>query len=108
MRITLLVIVLDDIFTNDNPEFAKHIPNIYLAEFQLNKANTSVKETFFLDVNTKMYVSICSIIHTSVYDKRHDFGFSIVSINFLWLNGDIHILSSYSIYFSLLVQFARC
>ena len=27
---------LDDIFTNDNPEFEKHIPDIYPAELQLN------------------------------------------------------------------------
>ena len=32
---------LDDIFTIDNPEFEKHISDIYPAELQLNKANTS-------------------------------------------------------------------
>ena len=36
---------LDDIFTIDNPEFAEHIPDIYPRELQLNKANTSDKET---------------------------------------------------------------
>ena len=34
---------LDDIFTIDNPEFEKYIPDIYPAELQLNKANTSDK-----------------------------------------------------------------
>ena len=34
---------LDDIFTIDNPEFEKHIPDIYPAELQLNKTNTSKK-----------------------------------------------------------------
>ena len=43
---------LDDIFTIDNHEFEKHIPDIYPAELQLNKANTSDKETSFLDLNT--------------------------------------------------------
>ena len=47
---------LDDIFTIDNPEFAEHIPDIYPRELQLNKANTSDKETSFLDLNI-----ICSI-----------------------------------------------
>ena len=44
---------LDDILTIDNPrpEFEKHIPDIYPAELQLNKANTSDKETSFLDLN---------------------------------------------------------
>ena len=36
---------LDDIFTFDNPEFAEHMPDIYPREPQLNKANTSDKET---------------------------------------------------------------
>ena len=39
---------LDDIFTIDKPEFEKHIPDIYPMELQLNKANTSDKETSFL------------------------------------------------------------
>ena len=43
----------DDIFTIYNPEFAKHVPNIYQTEFQLNKANTSDKETSFLDLREK-------------------------------------------------------
>ena len=94
---------LDDIFTIDNPEFEKYIPDIYPAELQLNKANTSDKETSFLDLNIKV---IGSDIHTSVYDKRDDFGFPIV--NFPWLSGDVPRLPSYGIYISQLVRFARC
>ena len=45
---------LDDIFTIDNPEFAGHIPDIYPRKLQLNKANTSAKETYFLDLNIKV------------------------------------------------------
>ena len=68
---------LDDLFTIDNPEFEKHIPDIYPTELQLNKTNTSNKETSFLDLNIKV---IGSDVHTSVYDKRDDFGFPIVNI----------------------------
>ena len=56
---------LDDIFTVDNPEFAEHIPDIYPRELQLNKANTSDKETSFLDLNIKVVGSNTGI-HTSV------------------------------------------
>ena len=94
---------LDDIFTIDNPEFEKYIPDIYPAELQLNKANTSDIETSFLDLNIKV---IGSDIHTSVYDKRDDFGFPIV--NFPWLSGDVPRLLLYGIYISQLVRFARC
>ena len=57
---------------------------VHPAELQLNKANTSDKETSFLDLNIKV---IGSDIHTSVYDKRDDFGFPIVNIP--WLSGDV-------------------
>ena len=89
---------LDDIFTIDNPEFEKHIP-----ELQMNKANTPDKETSFLDLNINV---IDSDIYTSIYDKRDDFGFPIV--NFPWLSGDIPRLPSYGVYISQLVRFARC
>ena len=94
---------LDDIFTIDNLEFDKHTPDIYPAELQLNKANTSDKATSFLDLNIKV---VGSDIHTSVYDKCDDFGFPIV--NFPWLSGDVPRLPSYGIYISQLVRFARC
>ena len=39
---------LDDIIIIDNPEFETTIPDIYPTEPQLNKANTSDKETSIL------------------------------------------------------------
>ena len=46
---------LDDMFTIDNPEFVEHIPDIYPRELQLNKANTSDKEIYFLGFKYKSY-----------------------------------------------------
>ena len=63
---------LDDIFAIDKPEFDKHIPDVYPTKLQVNKANTSEKETSFLDFDINV---IGSDVHTSVYDKRNDFGF---------------------------------
>ena len=76
---------------------------MYPTDLQLNKANTSDKETCFLDLNIKV---IGSDVHTSVYDKRDDFGFPIV--DFPWLGGDVPRLQSYGVYISQLVRFARC
>ena len=45
---------------------------------------------------TNMQKETCK--HTSVYDKRDDFGFPIV--NFPWLSGDVPRLPSYGIYIS--------
>ena len=86
---------LDDIFTIDNFEFEKLISDVYPAELHLSKANTSDKESSFLDLDIKV---IGSGIHTSVYDKRDDFGFPI--INFPWLSGDVPRLPSNGIYIS--------
>ena len=71
-----------DVFTIDNPELKKHIPDIYPRELQLKKENNSDRETSFLDLNIKVFGSD---VHTSVCDKRDDFGFPIV--NFPWLSG---------------------
>ena len=94
---------LYDIFNIDNSDFEKHIRDLYPAELQLKKANTSDKETSFLDLNIKV---IGSDIHTSVYDKRDDSGCPI--INFQWLSGDVPRLPTYGIYISEFVRFARC
>ena len=45
-----------DIFTIDYPGFEKNISDIYPAELQLNEANTSNKETSFLDLNIKSFL----------------------------------------------------
>ena len=76
---------------------------LYPAELQLNKANTSDKQTSFFDLNLKV---IGSDIHSTVYDKRDDFGFPVV--NFPWMRGDVPRLPSHGIYNSQLVRFAGC
>ena len=88
--------------TIDNPEFAESIPDFNSRELQWNKANISDKETSFLDLNIK---DIGSNIHNTVYDKHDDLGFP--KISFPWLSGDVPRLSSYGIYNSQLVRFAR-
>ena len=42
---------------------------------------------------------------TKIYDKRDDFDFDIV--NFPFLDGDVHRRTSYGVYISQLIRFAR-
>ena len=61
---------LDDIFTIDNNEFTKHIPDKYQMKLQLNKANYSDKEASLIDLNTKVidsdvYAAFTTIAITS-------------------------------------------
>ena len=78
---------LDDIFTIDNPEFEKYIPDIhdiYSTELQSEDANTSDKETPFLDLNIKYIGSVDSLIR------------------------DVTRITSYGLYISQLVKCAMC
>ena len=78
------------------------ISQIYPSELKLNKANTSDTEAAFLD----LHLSISNdIVSTNIYDKRDNFDFEIV--NFPLLDGDFPRSTSYGIYISQLIRFAR-
>ena len=59
-------------------------------------------EAAFLD----LHLSISNdIVSTKIYDKRDDFDFEIV--NFPFLDGDVPRSTSYGVYISQLIRFAR-
>ena len=94
---------LDGILNINNVFFFDNmVSQIYPSELQLNKANTSNKEAAFLD----LHLSISNdIVSTKIYDKRDDFDFEIV--NFPFLDGGIPRSTSYGVYISQLIHFAR-
>ena len=86
----------------DNPYFEGMVNRIYPPELQLNKANTSDTEAPFLD----LHLSISNgFVSSKIYDKRDDFDFDIV--NFPFLDGDVPRSTSYGVYMSQLIRFAR-
>ena len=93
---------LDDLLNIDNPYFEGMVNRIYPPELQLNKANTSDTEAPFLD----LHLSISNrFVSSKIYDKRDDFDFDIV--NFPFLDGDVPRSTSYGVYISQLIRFAR-
>ena len=93
---------LDDILNINNVYFENMVSQIYPLELQLNKANASDTEAAFLD----LHLSISnSIVSTKIYDKHDDFDFEIV--NFPFLDGDVPRSTSYGVYISQLIRFAR-
>ena len=93
---------LDDILNINNVYFDNMVSQIYPSELQLNKANASDTEAAFLD----LHLSISNdIVSTKIYDKRDDFDFEIV--NFPLLDGDVPRSTSYGVYISQLIRFAR-
>ena len=76
------------------------VSQIYPSELQLNKANAFDTEAAFLD----LHLSISNdIVSTKIYDKRDDFDFK----NFPFLDGDVPRSTSYGVYISQLIRFAR-
>ena len=74
----------------------------YAPKLQLNKANASDTEAPFLD----LHLSISNrFVSSNIYDKHDDFDFDIV--NFPYLDWDASCSTSYSVYISQLIRFAR-
>ena len=92
---------LDDLLNIDNI-IDQMVDRIYPTELQLNRANSSDTEAPFLDLN------LCisnGTVSTKIYDKRDDFDFDIV--NFPFLDGDVPRRTSYGVYISHVIRFAR-
>ena len=78
------------------------VRQIYPSELQLNKANTSDTKAAFLD----LHLSISNdIISSKINAKRDEFDFEIV--NFPFSDGDGLRSTSYEVYISQLIRFAR-
>ena len=93
---------MDDILNIDNTYFDSMVNHIYPSELQLNKTNVSDTEASFLD----LHLSISDgFVKTKIFDKRDDFDFDIV--NFPFLDGDVPCSTSYGVYISQLIRFAR-
>ena len=82
--------------------FDNMVSQKYPSELQLYTANTSDTEAAFLD----LHLSISNyLVSTKIYDKRDDFDFDIVNLPFL--DGDVPRSTSYRVYISQLIRYAR-
>ena len=93
---------LDAILDINNVYFDNISSQIYPSELQLNNANTFDTKAAFLD----LHLSISNnILTTKIYDKHDDFDFETVNVPFL--DGDVPRSTSYGVYISQLIRFAR-
>ena len=93
---------LDDILNINNVYFDNMVSQIYPSELQPDKANTFDTEAAFLDLHLSISNDIDS---TKIYDKRDDFDFEI--FNFPFLDGNDPRSTSYGVFISQLIRFAR-
>ena len=93
---------LDDLLNIDSPYFEGMVNRIYPPELQLNKSITSDTEAPFF----YLHLSVSNgFVSSKIYDKRDDFDFDIV--NFPFLDDDVPRSTSYGVYISQLIRFAR-
>ena len=78
------------------------VSQLYPSELQLFKTNTSDTEAAFLDLHLSISNDIDS---TKIKNKRDDF--DLETVNFPFLDGDIPRSTSYGVYISQLIRFAR-
>ena len=93
---------MGDILNINNVYFDIMVSQIYPSDLQMNKTNTSDTKAAFLDLHLSI---INDIVCTKIYDKRDDFDFEIV--NFPFLDCDVPRSTSYGVYISQLIRFAR-
>ena len=77
------------------------VDRIYPTELQLNRANSSESEALFLDLNLYIYLMVQFppkfMINGTIFDI----------VNFPFLGGDVLRRTSYVVYISQLIRFAR-
>ena len=91
---------LDDLLNIENPYFERMVSQFYPVELQLNKANASDTEAPFIDLHIS---NLDGFVSSKIYDKCDDFHI----VNFPFLDGDVPRTTSYSVYISQLIRFAR-
>ena len=93
---------LGDILNINNIYSDNMVSQIYPSELQFNQGNTSDTEAAYLD----LHLSISNnIVSTRRKDKRDNFDFEIVNVPFL--DGDVPRSTSFGVYISQLILFAR-
>jgi hypothetical protein len=93
----------DDLISfNDEGYLEYCISEIYPPEMVVNKTNISVRKSNFLDMTISIYRGK---FYFSLYDKRDDYDFDVISFPFL--DGNVPKGQSYGIFISQLVRYSR-
>ena len=93
----------DDLISfNDNGLLGKLLSAIYPPEMIVNCTNVSPRKCNYLDMSISIYRGKFTV---SLYDKRKDFPFDVIS--YLFLDGNVPTALSYGVFMSQLVRFAK-
>ena len=91
---------LDDLLNIDNNYFDSMVNRIYPSEPYLNKANVSDTKASFFFIYVYLYRMVLSILKFMINEM-------ILILNFPFLDGAVPRSTSYGVYISQLIRFAR-
>ena len=103
---------IDDLQSQNNPQFGDYISEIYPPQLELKETTNDLVR--FETINIKRPVSYLDLLFYfdgdgilcyKLYDKRDDFGFTIV--NFPYICSNIPSSPAYGVYISQLVRYCR-
>lgn len=92
----------DAIVFNDNGVFGEICRDIYPEELVLLNTNINRTNVHYLDLNISLQ---SGIFKYSLFDKRNDFNFNVISYPFL--SGNIPKIPSYGVYIAQLIRFCN-
>ena len=93
----------DDLISfNDNGMLGRLLSSIYPPEMIINCTNVSPRKCHYLDMSISVYKGKFCV---TLYDKRKDFSFNVISYPFL--DGNIPTALSYGVFVSQLVRFVK-
>ena len=102
-RINLTYRYIDDVLSINNPEFENFLVQMYPAQLEIKDTTESTTSASELDL--LLSFGRDGQLHTSIYDKRHDFNFHIT--NFPFLRSNIPWSPAYSVFIYQLLRHAR-
>ena len=92
----------DAIVFNDNGLFGEIYKDIYPEELVLLNTNINRTNVHYLDLNIFLH---SGVFKYSLFDKRNDFDFNVISYPFL--SGNIPKIPTYGVYVSQLIRFCN-
>ena len=92
-----------DVLSINNPEFENYLGQMYPVELEIKDRTESNTSAPYPDL--LLSIRRDGQLHTSIYDKRDDFNFHIIS--FAFLSSNIPASPAYGVFISQLMRYAR-
>ena len=94
---------IDDVLSINNPEFENYLGQMYPVELEIKDTTESNASASYQDL--LLSIGRDGQLHTSIYDKPHDFNLHIT--NYPFLSSNIPTSLAYGVFISQLIRYSR-